>query len=199
MSESAAFRAVAVALPALVLGGMGLTHPIRLTAGTAWWWMTLHVLLLPVFPLLAAALWLTLDRAAPALRVVGRVAAFGFAVFYDGLDAVDGIAAGAVVHAHHEDAASAIFTIGDRLGHWGSWCFLVASVAVVAAAALRSGWTALPGAAFLLPAAVSFLDSHIFWPRGVLTMLAVAIGMALLTLAGGHGWTSAFRKAPEPL
>lgn len=193
---SAVFRAVAVALPALLLGGLGLTHPIRLTEGTAWWWMNLHVVLLPIFPLLAGALWLMLERAAPVLRVAGRLAAFGFAVFYDGLDAVDGIAAGAVVHAHHGYAASAIFTIGDRLGHWGAWCFLVASVTVVAALALRSGWAALPGAVFLLPAAASFLNSHIFWPRGVLTMLAIAIGLALLTLADSR--TSAFRKAREP-
>jgi len=67
----------------------------------------------------------------------------------------------------------------------------------VAALALRSRWAALPGAVFLLPAAVSFLDSHIFWPRGVLTMFAIAIGLALLTLA--DGWTSAFCKAHEPL
>ena len=32
----------------------------------------------------------------------------------------------------------------------------------------------------LIVAAVSFLDSHIFWPRGVFTMLGIAVGMALL-------------------
>jgi hypothetical protein len=34
-----------------------------------------------------------------------------------------------------------------------------------------------------LLASVSFLDSHLFWPRGVYTMLAIAVGMFLLSRA----------------
>src|SRR5690348_1657794 len=105
MSVSGVSRGVVVALPALVLAGLGITHPARLDAGTAVWWMNLHVLALPLFPLLAAAQWVMLDRAPAVLRMIGRLAAFGFAVYYDGLDAVDGIAAGAVVHAHRGYAA----------------------------------------------------------------------------------------------
>lgn len=184
MDVSGTSRTVLVALPGLLLAGLGAMHPRYLVAGTAQWWSTLHVLLLPVFPLLGAALWVLLDSAPAVLRRSGRAAAFGFAVYYDGLDAVDGIAAGAVVHAHHGRTAgdAAIFHIGDRLGHAGAWCFLAAAVILVVALALRVRWAALPGAALLLPSAVSFLDSHIFWPRGVLTMLGVAGGLALLSL-----------------
>ena len=198
MRVSAAFPAVAVALPAFVLAGAGLTHPIRLTASTATWWMNLHVLLLPIFPLLAAAQWTMLDRAPAVLRVIGRSAASGFAIYYDGLDAVDGIAAGAVVHAHHGYAAgdTAIFTIGDRLGRWGAWCFLLASAVIVTTYAIRVWWAALPGAVVLLTAAVSFLDSHIFWPRGVFTMIGIGTGLALLTLADAH--RSAHQDASLP-
>jgi len=41
------------------------------------------------------------------------------------------------------------------------------------------GRRVLPGAAVLLGAGWSFLDSHIFWPRGVWTMVAMAAGFAL--------------------
>ncbi|MER6798431.1 hypothetical protein ABT262_41580, partial [Amycolatopsis mediterranei] len=74
----------------------------------------------------------------------------------------------------------AVFGIGDSLGHTGALCFLAANVLIVAEVAREAAWRAAPGAALLLAASVSFYDSHIFWPRGVLTMLAVAAGMFLL-------------------
>lgn len=188
MGSSGASRTVLVASPALALAGMGALHPQHLTAGSAQWWTTLHVLLLPIFPLLGAALWMLLDSAPAPLRRPGRAAAFGFAVYYDGLDAVAGIAAGAVVHAHHGRSGSegAIFRIGDKLGHAGAWCFLAAAVIVITAVAIRVRWAALPGAAVLLASGISFLDSHIYWPRGVITMLGIAAGMALLSIAGAR-------------
>lgn len=178
-------RPVLIALPALAIAGLGLAHPGHLDHGTAQWWSHLHVLLLPVFPLLAAAQWRVLDGAPPMLRWPGRLAAFGFGVFYDGLDAVDGIAAGAVVHAvGRGEAALAVFSIGDRLGTLGAWSFLAANgVIVMAAVTARARWWAAPGGVILLASSVSFLDSHIFWPRGVITMLGVAAALALLDTA----------------
>jgi hypothetical protein len=180
-------RTALLALPALALAGLGAAHPRHLDATTAEWWTNLHVVLLPVFPLLAAAQWRMLDRAPTPLRWPGRLAAFGFGAFYTGLDAVDGIAGGAVVHAGGDvRSVTAVFHIGNRLGTVGEWSFLVANVVIVVAvvAAGRVRWAvALPGAALLLAASVSFLDSHIFWPRGVITMLAVAAGLAMLDIA----------------
>jgi hypothetical protein len=43
----------------------------------------------------------------------------------------------------------------------------------------RAGRRALPDGVLFLVASLSFLDSHIFWPRGVLTMIGVAAGMSL--------------------
>ncbi|MFF1613636.1 hypothetical protein ACFVYA_38230 [Amycolatopsis sp. NPDC058278] len=175
-------RAAGYAAPGLVLAGSGLAHPLALSPASAPWWTTLHVVLLPVFPLLAVAQWLLLSSAPAALRRPGRLAAFGFAAFYGGLDAVAGIAAGTVVHAEHAvtPVTGAVFGIGDSLGHTGALCFLAANVLIVAAFAREAAWRAAPGAVLLLTASVSFYDSHIFWPRGVLTMLAVAAGMFLL-------------------
>jgi hypothetical protein len=183
---SRSLRGILVAVPGLLLAGFGAVHPAQLDAATAPWWTTLHVILLPVFPLLAVAQWSLLTPAPPWLRWPGRVAAFGFAAFYGGLDAVAGIAAGTVVHAQHgaTPVVGAVFTAGDLVGRLGSACFLAASALIAAAALRRAGWWAVPGAVVLLLASVSFLDSHIFWPRGVFTMIGVAAGMSLLWFAG---------------
>ncbi|WP_329048552.1 hypothetical protein OG738_38935 [Amycolatopsis sp. NBC_01488] len=182
-------RAFLVAVPGLLLAAFGAVHPAQLDAATAPWWTTLHVILLPVFPLLGLAQWSLLTSAPPWLRWPGRVAAFGYAAFYGGLDAVAGIAAGTVVHAQHgaTPVVGAVFTAGDLVGHLGAACFLVASALIVVAAVLRAGWRAGPGGVVLLLASVSFLDSHIFWPRGVVTMLGVAAGMSWLSFAGERG------------
>jgi hypothetical protein len=178
-------RAAGYAAPGLLLAGAGLAHPLALSPASAPWWTTLHVVLLPVFPLLAVAQWLLLSAAPAALRRPGRLAAFGFAAFYGGLDAVAGIAAGTVVHAEHAvtPVTGAVFGIGDSLGYTGALGFLAANVLIVAAVAREAAWRAVPGAVVLLAASVSFFDSHIFWPRGVLTMLGVAAGMFLLAAA----------------
>jgi hypothetical protein len=181
-------RAVFFAVPGLLLAAFGAVHPAHLDAATASWWTSLHVILLPVFPLLAVAQWLLLTSAPPWLRWPGRLAAFAFAAFYGGLDAVAGIAAGTVVHAQHgaTPVVGAVFAIGDLIGYIGAACFLAANALIVAAAALRARWRAAPGAVVLLLASVSFVDSHIFWPRGVFTMIGAAVGMSLLSLADEH-------------
>ena len=103
---------IVVAGPALVLAGVGVTHPQDLNGGSASWWTTLHL-----------------------------------------------------------------------LGTIGTWCFLVACLATSSALIFRAGRGAMPGAVVLSVAAVSFLHSHIYWPVGVLTMLAMAAGLGLLALA----------------
>ncbi|MEV4051931.1 hypothetical protein AB0J55_12175 [Amycolatopsis sp. NPDC049688] len=185
MPGSRVFRAALFAVPGLLLAGFGAAHPGVLDAATAQRWAVLHIVLLPVFPLPAVAQWLLLGQASPWLRRPGRVAAFGFAAFYGGLDAVAGIAAGTVTDVQHgvTPVVGSLFEVGDLLGHIGAGCFLAASVLIVLAAIARAGRRALPGGVCLLVASVSFLDSHIFWPRGVLTMVGVAVGMSLLDYA----------------
>jgi hypothetical protein len=175
-------QAFLLALPGLVLAGFGASHPAPLDAASAQWWTTLHILLLPAFPLLAAAQWFLLAPAPPAVRWTGRIAAFGFATFYSGLDAVAGIAAGTVVHAQNDvtPVTGAVFAVGDTLGYVGAGCFLAANVLITAGIAMHAGRRTVPGAVLLLAASISFIDSHIFWPRGVFTMVAVAAGMYLL-------------------
>lgn len=196
MIKSRWLRALLFALPGLLLAGFGAVHPAFLDAASASSWATLHIVLLPVFPLLAVAQWLLLTSAPPWLRWPGRLAAFGFAAFYGGLDAVAGIAAGTVVHAQNGSTpvVSAVFAIGDLLGYIGSACFLAANVLIAAAAVTHAKWRVMPGAVVLLIASVSFLDSHIFWPRGVFTMIGVALGMSWLYIAD----TQSPQRSPAP-
>lgn len=175
--------ALLVALPGLALAGFGVVHPAGINADTASWWAWLHIILLPMFLLLGMAQWWLLTPTHPVLRWTGRVAALSFAAYYTGLDAVAGIAAGTVADYQHgySPVVGQLFRVGDPLGYVGAWSFLVGNVLAVAGLALRAGWRVLPGAVLLLSASVSFLDSHLFWPRGVFTLAAIGAGMFLLS------------------
>ena len=59
------------------------------------------------------------------------------------------------------------------------YAFLAAVLAGTVALSVEHGLRTLPGTAILLGAGFSFVDSHIFAPRGVLTMVAIAAGFAL--------------------
>lgn len=87
----------------LVLGILDLFHPtfstgafdgISLCLG---WWLTLHILQLPLFCLLALSVYLLLDGVQGTLATLSKVALGIFAVFYPALDAILGISTGALV------------------------------------------------------------------------------------------------------
>jgi hypothetical protein len=80
-----------------------------------------------------------------------------------------------------------LFAAGDQLGRVGAYALLVAAVAACVALYSRAGTRVLPGGAVLLAAGWSFVDSHIFWPRGVFTMLGFAVGFVLLVWAADEG------------
>lgn len=177
-------RAGLVVAPAVVLAGLGITHPTDLTAATAPWWTTMHLLALPVFPLLAVSLWLLLRGMEGPLAWVARIAGYGYAAFYTGLDLLAGVGTGAVVQNGVDpdsSAVTALFATGNDLGDIGAWSFLVAVMATAIALVQRSGRRALLGAVVLFGGAVVFMGAHIYWPDGVLSMVALAVGLGLLT------------------
>ncbi|MEH1125592.1 hypothetical protein [Micromonospora sp. CPCC 206061] len=180
---------VLVTATPVLLAAVGLVHPHLLTAATADRWVTLHIVLLPVFPLLALGLVVPL-WGRPARDAVGVatvavwVGAFIYATFYTGLDTVAGVAAGTVAseaagRAEVGASVQALFDTGDRLGYVGAYALGAATLAASVALFLRHGARTVPGSLLLLAASYSFVDSHIFWPRGVLTMVAFAAGFAL--------------------
>ncbi|WP_329550521.1 hypothetical protein [Streptomyces sp. NBC_00696] len=174
----------------LALAAAGAAHPHGLSRATATDWTQLHIALLPVFPLLTLGLLVPLwHRPRPDLAgfatVVAWTSAFTYAAFYTGLDAVAGIAAGtAVEHAAGTADIGPIkhplYDVGDSLGEVGTYALIVAVVATAVALFPKHGVRVVPGTVVLLVAGWSFTDSHIFWPRGVWTMLGFALGFALL-------------------
>jgi hypothetical protein len=191
--------ALVTAAPVL-LAIAGLFHPHHLTTATADRWATLHILLLPVFPLVAlgflAPLW-GRPRADVAgfATVLAWVSAFVYATFYTGLDAVAGIAAGTVGRHAAEGTdlgplVVPLYDTGDKLGYAGAYAFLVAVLAASVALFIRYGVRTLPGTAILLAAGYSFIHSHIFWPRGVFTMIGFAAGFAVF------GWAATRPTTP---
>lgn len=183
---------VLVTVAPLVLAAAGAAHPHGLSRATAADWTQLHIALLPVFPLLALGLIVPLwHRPRPNLAgfatVVAWAGAFLYAAFYTGLDAVAGIAAGtAVEHAARTadtgPVKAPLYDMGESLGQAGAYALIVAVVAAAVALVPEHGARVVPGTVVLLAAGWSFTDSHIFWPRGVVTMLGFALGFALLAV-----------------
>ena len=175
----------AAAAPGILLSGLGLLHPAQLTPTTAAMWWQLHIVLLPVFPLLGAALVLLVRGERGPLGWLTRLCAYVYAVFYTGLDTLAGIGAGIAVAAEPggSPAALGLIGVGNQLALVGVTAFLVGALATGAIAVRRSGVAALPGAALLVAAAVVFLHSHIYWPVGGLAMLAAGFGCGLLEWA----------------
>jgi hypothetical protein len=187
-----------VVVAPLVLAGFGLGHPGGLRPHNAAMWAEMHIWLLPVWPLLALGLivplWGRPRRDVTGIAtVVAWAGAFGYAVFYTGLDAVAGIGAGiAEEHGgeHRRRVVNPLFHTGDALGQAGVWCLGIAVLAASVALFVQYGARVLPGTAVLLVCCWSFFDSHIFYPRGVVTMLGFALGFALFVLAAARPATS---------
>lgn len=182
-----------VALPALLIAGLGLAHPVFLEPETAQRWRLVHLLLLPAFPLLAASVWFLVrgDRGPAAWGA--RLLALAYAVLYGALDAIAGLGAPQQVlrtsqRGDPRPPIEDLFEIGDVLGRLG----VVALAAAVALAALvlvlrtRSPLAVL-GGAVAVAACWPFLRHHVFPPRGVLAVLGMALGLGLLELARVSG------------
>jgi len=169
---------IAIAAPPLVLAGVGVTHPMHLTAQSAAYWRAMHIGLIVVFPLLGLAPWLVL-RTNPHASVRWAAALLGYlyATFYSALDVLAGVGAGGVkANAGGNRAVETLFGLGNALATVGVYAYLAASVLAAGGVLVKARSAAVPGAVLVVAAAVSFLDSHIYWPRGVLTMIALALG-----------------------
>jgi hypothetical protein len=177
-------RLLLVAGPALVIGALGTLHPIFLTPDTADRWQLAHYLLLPLFPLLGVSVWVLLRQESGALAWVARVLAALYAVGYVALDSIAGIGAPELVRAT-DGAASPVplFDAGDPLGHLGVLAFAL-SVALTAGLLFRRSRSALApvGGVVVVAASWFFYRHHVFPPRGVLALVAIAVGLAALAV-----------------
>lgn len=175
----------ACAAPGLALSALGLAHPTQLTPQTAAVWWQLHIVLLPIFPLLGAPIVLLLRETAGILPWIARVGVYVYATFYTGLDTLAGIGAGLAVAAEPGGSPVALdlIRVGDGLAVVGVYGFLAAAAVTAVVLLRRARRAAAPGAALLVGGAVVFLHSHIYWPVGGLAVLAIGIGCALLAWA----------------
>lgn len=180
--------AVAVALPGVALAVAGLFHPTTLAPSTAPLWTALHLVLLPLFPLLAVALWVLLRGEAGAVARLARGSAYTYAVFYTALDLLAGVAAGVVTQAVQggSQAALDLRALGNDLGTVGSGAFLVAAALTAVLVHRRHGRAAVPGGVLLVGGAVPFLSGHVYWPVGGLGVLAIGAGCGLLALVSAQ-------------
>ncbi len=188
-----------VALPGLALAGFGMLHPSYLAPSTAQAWWTLHVWLIPFFPLISVAIWVLLRGERGPIAWAARIAAYGFATFYTGLDVLAGIGAGLVTDVQQGGSESVLrlFEIGGRLGDAGVYCLAACAVLTGVVLIRRDGVRAVPGAVLLLASCYPFLLGHIFHPTGVLAMLGIAAGCALLAAAAPAA--PAALAAPDPV
>ena len=88
---------VAVTAPPAVLAAFGLTHPDDLTGASASWWTMLHIILVPLFPLLGVCHWVLLHGRPGVTAWIGRVTAFLYIAFYAVTDHIAGIGNGVVM------------------------------------------------------------------------------------------------------
>ena len=180
---------VLVALPALVVAALGLLHPVFLEPGTAERWRLAHLLLLPAFPLVAGSVWFLLRGERGPTAWAARAAAFAYAVLYGALDAIAGIGAPhqvirAAERGEPGPALGDVYEIGDQLGRLGVYA-LAAGLLLTGAVLWLRGRSpyALVGAAVGAVSCSFFLRHHVFPPRGVLALVGVALGLALLELS----------------
>ncbi|VXB21285.1 hypothetical protein [Nocardioides sp. AX2bis] len=186
MRESRAYPLLLL-LPGLLLAAAGLFHPTGLSYDTAQRWYLLHLPGLLVFPLVG---WALADLVAGRRDVVAwvvRVTAYVYATFYTALDVVSGIGAGYVTRQLGPDvprpeAVSQMFRIGTPLGEVGSWALLACVVVLLADRVRHLGAPGLVGLV-LLPGAWLVHTEHIFSPLGVLGMVLLGAGSALLAVA----------------
>jgi hypothetical protein len=194
----------AVALPPLALAIIGTTHPHHLTAASALYWRNLHVITLPIFPLLGFAPWL-IARFQRMLVVTwaAGVLGFVFAAFYTGLDVLAGIGAGGLKLDGMGMATSTVFGLGDGLGNIGAIALIAAVVLVGIVSILGVGASAIPGSLLAFAGSVGLYQDHIFFPVGVLGQIGLAAGWVVLVIALRRGRTASpatptVRPAPLP-
>ena len=178
-----------VAAPALAIAAGGLAHPVLLTAETAEQWRLVHLVLLPLFPLVGASVWLLLLGRRGAAAWVARALAAAFAVLYTALDSIAGIGGGhqvarAAERGDPRPPVEDLYDIGDPLGRLGVVALAVALL-VTAVLLWRSTGSrlALLGGAVGAVSCWPFLQHHVFAPRGVLALVGIAVGLALLGTA----------------
>jgi hypothetical protein len=174
--------ALLVSLPALACAAVGLTHPSNLNAASAEHWRDMHLVLIPIFPLIGLAPWLVARRAGPWFGRVAALCGYGFATFYTSLDILAGVAGGALVLAGNGDSAGPIFAIARTLAAIGVISLVVGCIVAGIAVFRVVGIDALPGAALATVGAILVQQGHVYPGLGTAAMTLLAAGFVVMAL-----------------
>jgi hypothetical protein len=183
---------LAVVAPPVVIAVIGLAHPAHLTQDASARWRDLHIVLLPVFPLLAVGPWLVARSVDPLYGRITLLLGYVYACFYSALDILAGIAAGALKH-DREGGLGTVFGYAGDLGQIGSIAYIGATAAAAGCVLRIAGPWALPGAVVALVGAWGFMDNHVYPPWGVVSMLAIAAGWAWMLVVARRAQPSRSR------
>ncbi|MBC7375651.1 MAG: hypothetical protein H7323_16805, partial [Frankiales bacterium] len=166
---------------------------------TAVRWQLGHLLLLPAFPLIAVALFVVLRGERSPAAWGARTLAVAYALLYGTLDTIAGIGAPQQVIRAAERGESPppindLFEIGDQLGHLGVYALGISATLAGLVLFLRTRSPLAPlGAAVIVAACYPFYRFHVFPYKGVLAMVAIGVGLALLE--GSRQFSAAARTA----
>jgi hypothetical protein len=169
-------------VPALACAVIGLLHPHHLTDDTAARWQLMHIVLIPLFPLVGLGPWLVARRASRPWGIVAALGGYGFATFYTSLDLLAGVAAGTLQLAGVSAGKTPVYEVARVLGLVGVVSLAVACLAAAAAVFVRARLRALPGGVLAVVGAVLVQPGHIYPGLGTLAMALVAAGLVLLVL-----------------
>jgi hypothetical protein len=172
-----------VSLPALACAAIGLLHPHHLTDDTAAAWQLMHIVLIPVFPLVGLGPWLIARRTSRPFGLLAALGGYGFATFYTSLDLLAGVAAGTLQIAGVSEGKEPVYEVARALGLVGVIALVLACVAATAATFVHARLRALPGGILAVVGALLVQPGHIYPGLGTLAMLLVASGLILLALA----------------
>jgi hypothetical protein len=171
-----------VSVPALACAIIGLLHPHHLTDDTASRWQLMHIVLIPLFPLLGIGPWLIARQASRPLGLVAALAGYGFATFYTSLDLLAGVAAGTLQLAGVGAGKAPVYEVARALGLVGVISLVIACLAATAAVFVRARLRALPGGVVAVVGAALIQPGHIYPGLGTLAMILLAGGLVLLIL-----------------
>jgi hypothetical protein len=199
----------------LVLGILEIWHPtpsrtestFEVIVNNADWWLTLDILQLPLFGLMALAVYLLVDGLHGWAATISRIGAWFFAVFYIALDSVLGIAGGVIARGAHRLPADQQALVARQLEEFAFSPIVGGGGPSLIGILGPLGWvTAIVGAAIALrqaglPRVPSILIglSAIFavhsWPTGSLGLAFFLLGAGLAESARSNQGIQSPRSA----
>lgn len=171
-----------VSVPAVVIALIGLLHPHHLTAETAARWQTMHIVLIPIFPLIGLGPWLIARRTSRPLGIVAAIGGYGFATFYTSLDLLAGVAAGTLQLAGITDGKTPVYEVARALGMVGVISLVLGCVATTVAVFIEARFRAIPGGVLAVVGAALVQPGHIYPGLGTAALVILACGLALLAV-----------------